>query len=80
MSQPTIPLETALAAVNEVLSHKRGRDALATPSTRLEDLGFSSLDVAEVFVTLEELLGHELDPESGQGMERVEDLVHLKPL
>ena len=47
---------------------------------RFEDLGLDSLDVAEIFLYLEEQAGCRLDPESAGVLERVGDLVNLKAL
>jgi acyl carrier protein len=76
----TLTVEDAVAAVNSVVSKKRGAAHTIDASARLEELRLSSLDIAEVLVTLEEAAGCELDPESARDLEVVGDLVALQPL
>ena len=81
MSEQLITLDQAIATVKAVVARKKpGEDPQVDASTRFDDLKFDSLDVAELFVGLEELVGRELDPESGKGAEAVGDLVRLRPL
>jgi len=68
-----------VAAVNEVLGIKRQQFEPVDASTRLLDLQLDSLDVAELFMALEDHLGCELDPQSARALETVGDLAGLRP-
>jgi acyl carrier protein len=74
-----VSAEQAVGAVNQVLGNRRGGDPVGVDD-RLEDLGLDSLDVAELFLTLEELAGCQLDPASAGALERVGDLAGLREL
>ncbi len=74
-----VSAEQAVAAVNEVLGDRRGGNAVGVDD-RLEELGLDSLDVAELFLTLEEMAGCQLDPASAGALERVGDLAALREL
>jgi acyl carrier protein len=69
-------VETARAA----LIRMRSREVEVTPDTSLRDLGLDSLEVAEIFLDLEEVAGIELDQQSVMNPETVADLAQLKPL
>jgi acyl carrier protein len=68
-----------VAAVNEVLGIKRQQFEPVDARTRLLDLQLDSLDVAELFMALEDHLGCELDPQSARALETVGDLARLRP-
>ncbi len=68
-----------VAAVNEVLGIKRRQFEPVDASTPLLDLQLDSLDVAELFMALEDHLGCELDPQSARALETVGDLARLRP-
>jgi acyl carrier protein len=74
-----VSAEQAVAAVNEVLGDRHGSDPVGVDD-RFEDLGLDSLDVAELFLTLEEMAGCQLDPASAGALERVGDLAGLREL
>lgn len=65
--------------VNEVLSVKRTTFEPVEARTLLAGLRLDSLDVAELFMALEDRSGCELDPESARSLERVGDLACLRP-
>jgi acyl carrier protein len=76
-----IDLDGIVQVVRQVLSERRGiRADSIEADTRLEDLGLDSLDIAEVFLNLEEAVGYRLDPDSVPDVDRVEDLTRLRPL
>ena len=69
----------ALEAVRSVLPPKRRDRVALTPDTRFEDdLGFSSLDVGEVFVRLEEIAGHALDTSRIEHTKTIGDLLEVE--
>ena len=77
-AQPAIlTVDQAVEAVSRLLSGKKRQRRPVTPDTRIEDLGVDSLDIAELFVTLEEIAGVELDPDSAADVQTVADLVHV---
>jgi acyl carrier protein len=79
--QPLITVDQAIAAVEEVMVKKSGGGRVPIDaSTRFDDLQFDSLDVAELFVILEEAARTDLDPSSGEDVEAVSDLVRLRAL
>jgi acyl carrier protein len=75
--EQVISSEQAIAAVERVLRRK-GRTVALEPGMSLRELELDSLDVGELFVTLEELSGRELDAESAEGIETVGDLTRLR--
>jgi acyl carrier protein len=77
---PELTEEMAVKAVKEVLSSKRERFEEVTPDTRLADLDLDSLEVAELFATLEDRSGLELDPDSAGFFQTVADLASLQPI
>ena len=76
---PPVTLELALRAVSDVLPARRRPRVALGPDTRFEDLGMSSLDVAEVFVRLEELVGRPLDASEVESTHTIGDLLALRP-
>jgi acyl carrier protein len=74
-----VTVELAREALARVLERK-GRTAELGPNTNLRSLDLDSLDIGELFVTLEELSGRELDPESAEGVEVLGDLVRVRAL
>jgi acyl carrier protein len=64
--------------VNDVLSGQRHGIRRVTASTLLDELGFDSLEVAELFAALEDRCGVELDPESARSLITVGDLTQLR--
>ncbi|MDP8942518.1 MAG: phosphopantetheine-binding protein [Actinomycetota bacterium] len=70
--------EMAVDAVNEVLASKRERWTPVDSSTLLERLDLDSLDVAELFATLEDRSGLDLDPDSANALRTVGDLARLR--
>lgn len=75
-----VGVDDAVAVVQHVLGRKGDRDTEVGNDTRFDQLEFDSLDVAELFVALEERTGEDLDPESGQGIETVGDLTRLRTM
>jgi len=75
-----LTVEMVVDAVNEVLGTKRQRFDDVAPDTELKDLGLDSLEVAELFATLEDRSGLELDPDSARALATVGDLVRLQPV
>ena len=63
-----------MSAINEHLARTRREWTPATPSTRIEDLGFDSFDVASIVLTLEEATGLRLCLSSTADVERVGDI------
>jgi acyl carrier protein len=66
-------------AVNEVLGVKRRGFEPIDAATPLHELNLDSLDVAELFMAIEDHSGLELDPDSAYGIETVGDLARLRP-
>jgi acyl carrier protein len=66
--------------VGEVLTSRGRGTQPVDPSTRFDDLGLDSLDLAELFILLEERVGRELDPASANGIETVGELVQLREM
>ena len=69
-----------IEAIEQTLETRRGTRPEVHPDTRIESLDLNSLDLAEVFVCIQETVGFELDPDSVGDVERVRDLVVLRPL
>jgi acyl carrier protein len=77
-TQGDVTLDQALEAVNSVLAKSRRNAPVATAETTMEELGLTSLDIAEVVVALEDLIGGELDTANAADVNRVGDLVLLR--
>lgn len=77
---PEIKVEDVVAAVETVMRSRRGHQEEITADTPIEELQLNSLDVAEVFLQIEEGLGCELDPQSMPEPVVVGDLARLQPL
>jgi len=75
-----IRIEDAIEAVAEILA-ERGIDwGEVTAETNLRDVGLDSVELAELFMILEERAGTRLDPESAIDVVVVEDLTRLEAL
>jgi acyl carrier protein len=72
--------ELVVRAVNDVLGSKRQRFDPVRGDTPLSELNLDSLEVAELFATIEDLSGLELDPDSAHSLETVADLTTLRPV
>jgi acyl carrier protein len=79
VTSEAITLQTAIRAVEEVLGPRLGQTPVQAGMSLLE-LGLDSLDLAELFLVLEESAGQQLDPASAGELERVGDLTRLLPL
>lgn len=53
----------------------RGAGVEITAESRLEDLGLSSLEIAEAFFDLEEIVGYDLDASAAADVQTLGDLV-----
>ncbi len=73
-----VTTEMAIEAVRQVLPRRRRRMPLTTATRFEEDLGFSSLDVGEVLVRLEELAGRPLDTERIDETRTIGDLLAVR--
>lgn len=82
MSTETTQLsaDMAVEAVNDVLGNKRARWEPVDAETPLRSLKLDSLEVAELFATLEDRSGLDLDPESARDLTVVGDLANLRTL
>jgi acyl carrier protein len=80
VSPVEIKVEDVVAAVQSVMRSRRGRQEEITADTQIEDLQLNSLDVAEIFLEIEESLECELDPHSMPEPVVVGDLAKLQPL
>ncbi len=79
MASNGITLEQAVDAINDVLRERREGWTPVDADARLVELGLDSFDIAELFIVLEEAAGRQLDPTSAGALERVSDLVNLRP-
>jgi acyl carrier protein len=75
-----LSVDQVVEATRTALIRMRSQDVEVTPQTRLRDLGLDSLEVAEIFLDLEDLAGRELDQQSVSGPQIVADLAQFKPL
>lgn len=72
-----ITVEDAISAVREVLRNKEQSGIEIGAETMLRDLFFDSLDLAEVFIILEDKTGGELYPLKSGSLETVSDFARL---
>ncbi len=75
-----LTVDQVVEVTQTAISRIRSQDVEITPETRFRDLGLDSLEVAEIFLELEDVAGVELDQQSAEGVEVVSDLVRLRPL
>lgn len=75
---PRLTAAMTVDVVSEVLSSKRTNLQQIEAGTALSDLQLDSLDVAEVFMALEDRCGLELDPDSARSLETVGDLARMR--
>ena len=77
-----VPLSTELVVetLNDVMGQRRAGWTPVSASASLADLALESLDYVELFAALEEAGEFELDPSSADDLERVGDLVKLRPV
>lgn len=80
VQQQSLTEEMVVEAVNEVLGNKRQRWEPVDASASLEQLDLDSLEVAELFATLEDRSGLELDPDSARELQTVGDLAQIRAL
>lgn len=77
-----LTMDVVIDAVREVLEHSPDAPDEApelTAETNFLALSFSSLDVMQLFMILEERVGHPLDPESVSEFKTVGDVLGLRP-
>lgn len=79
-TEQAVALDDVIAALERVLRERRRPPVAIAGDTRLDRLGFDSLDVAEIFLVLEEQVGFRLDTESVNQAVVVSDFVGLRPL
>ena len=76
----TLTVADAVSVVNDVLRSTRSDAETATGKTKLDDLALESLNLAQIFMALEQIAGCELDAESAAGLATVEDLASIRPI
>lgn len=74
----TLTTQLVVDAVNEVIANKRAQYEPAVAETPLDDLSLDSLEVAELFATIEDRSGLELEPDSARLLKTVGDLTRLQ--
>jgi acyl carrier protein len=78
-SSSIVSLDHALEAVRRAVPEKRRRHVRLSAAVRFEeDLGLSSLEVGELFVVLEELVGAELDTTQVEQTRTIGDLLRVE--
>jgi acyl carrier protein len=79
-TQGDIDIDRILRVLTRVMRERRKPvpDDIG-PATRLDELDLDSLDVAEVFINLEDDLGYRLDSETIGDPEVVADLAQIRP-
>lgn len=74
----TLTTQLVVDAVNEVIANKRAQYEPAVAETPLDDLSLDSLEIAELFATIEDRSGLELEPDSARLLKTVGDLTRLQ--
>jgi acyl carrier protein len=69
-----ITVDDAVTAINEHLANTRSEWTPVTPSTRLDDLGLDSFEIASIVLSLEEAKGYRLNLDSVGEVELVRDV------
>ena len=70
-----LTVDQTIAVIRKQMGRKLPASHPLEAQTVLEDLGISSLMMTEIFFTIEELVGHELDPAAAGGAKTIGDLV-----
>jgi len=70
----TVTIDDATAIIRSKLGSRAAKTDIRG-SSRLDDLGMSSLEIADVFFELEGLVGHELDPTAAADAETLGELL-----
>jgi acyl carrier protein len=71
-----VTVDDAIAIVKAKLGSRAARHDI-TPASRLDDLGLSSLEVADTFFDLEEKVGQQLDPTAAADAQTLQELVEV---
>jgi acyl carrier protein len=74
-----LTVDQVVEVTRTAIGRIRSQDVEIAPDTRFRDLGLDSLEIAEIFLELEDVAGVELDQQSAEGVEVVSDLVRLRP-
>jgi acyl carrier protein len=77
MPKSSISVDELATVVRAQLGNKLPSDTVLGPDVTLEGLGLASLDVAEIFFAIEDLVGRELDPVPAADAATLGDLVDL---
>ena len=75
MSMLSISVDDVAGIIRAQVGDKLSDDIVLGPDAVLEDLGLSSLDVTEVFVSIEELVERELDSVPASDAKTLAELV-----
>jgi len=75
MSMLSISVDDVVGIIRAQIGDKLPADVALGPDAALEDLGLSSLDVTEVFVSIEELVERELDSVPASDAKTLAELV-----
>lgn len=80
LAEAVVTRPIALRAVSEVLELRDGLWGPIDGRTPFADIALDSLELAELFMVLEEETGTRFDPESAIDFAVIDDLVRLVPL
>ena len=75
MENKDISVDVIAALIRKQLGRKLSADVEISATSKLEDLGMSSLDFTEVYFAIEERIGFELDPAAAADVATVGDLL-----
>jgi acyl carrier protein len=70
----TVTIEEATAIIRSKLGSRAAKREISG-SSRLDDLGLSSLEVADAFFALEDIVGYELDATAAADVQTLDELV-----
>lgn len=76
-STSRLTVDQAIVVIRKQMGRKLPADHPLEAQTVLEDLGISSLMMTEIFFTIEELVGRELDPERSSRAKTIGELVDV---
>jgi acyl carrier protein len=76
-STTELTVDQAIAVIRKQMGRKLPAGHPLDAQTVLEDLGISSLMMTEIFFTIEELVGRELDPDRASGAKTIGELVEV---
>jgi acyl carrier protein len=76
-AEPALTIDIVLEAINDVLRYTRVDFTPVKPDMRLDEVGFESMELIEIFVLIEERTGMVVSTEGLPYLQTISDLKQL---